>query len=865
MNTMHKFRKFLLILSLVLLPITASAQSASLWRLSSSKLQPVVNTWSLKVPSLNASGTKCLHVNATGDISATSSDCGSGSGTVTSVGLSVPSGFSVSGSPITSSGTLAITTALNGLLYGTGSGLSTATVSSPLSFSAGTLSISNIPNASLANSSITVSSGTSGSDFNVSGSPVSLGGTVTLNIPDAGASARGLITTGSQTLAGAKTFTSGLTIDANAGLTVKYSGLTAIQSTNSATSGGLFINNKWDSAWIPLQVQGASAQSADIFQILNSSGSVLSRFNSVGKLGIGTSPSAFAHIVGTTEQLRLGYDATYYVSHTVANTTGNYTMTFNGGTTSIFGLKASNGVGIDIALPTNGLNYIIGYNTLRLGANGGIGGYFDSSNNFGLGMDYPTSISARLHVVKTTEQVRIGYNTSNYLSQTVGSSGIATWLATGSSAQHRFNDSVSGVPTYIDGNIDGNYGFARFSTPSKAGGYRGGFDFWMTTNNGTPARAFTMVTDNATFTTRNPIFFVGPWTTTNMQNYIGTFNPTIGTLSSQTSGDRYSLTGTVATTLAYNLDEGNYFALGSIASGNSIEGAFFGTQYRPVVSGYSSDAIIKLTNEDRTKSEWFRLKGTTGRLGLNTGSTVSAQLHVIQTTEQLRLGYDTSNYFSTTISSSGNATLNLIAGSGVPRFSFSDGVTLPAGTATANSAPILFTSGTNLTTAEAGAMEYDGTSLFFTNDGAQRQELIQTQQSRVSSQFDKTNTTLANVTGLTASVVAGKVYKFEANLYFDADATGGSKFAIAGTATATAIIYHVDEICDATNAFTINSRQTALAGSAGQAGCTAGVTKITGTITVNAGGTLTVQFAQNASNGTSSVLVGSTFKTEQIP
>lgn len=36
-----------------------------------------------------------------------------------------------------------------------------------------------------------------------------------------------------------------------------------------------------------------------------------------------------------------------------------------------------------------------------------------------------------------------------------------------------------------------------------------------------------------------------------------------------------------------------------------------------------------------------------------------------------------------------------------------------AGTATANTAPLKFTSGTNLTTAEAGAFEYNGTNLFF--------------------------------------------------------------------------------------------------------------------------------------------------------
>lgn len=39
---------------------------------------------------------------------------------------------------------------------------------------------------------------------------------------------------------------------------------------------------------------------------------------------------------------------------------------------------------------------------------------------------------------------------------------------------------------------------------------------------------------------------------------------------------------------------------------------------------------------------------------------------------------------------------------------------IKAGTATANSAPIKFTSGTNLSSPEAGAIEYDGTNLYFT-------------------------------------------------------------------------------------------------------------------------------------------------------
>ena len=51
---------------------------------------------------------------------------------------------------------------------------------------------------------------------------------------------------------------------------------------------------------------------------------------------------------------------------------------------------------------------------------------------------------------------------------------------------------------------------------------------------------------------------------------------------------------------------------------------------------------------------------------------------------------------------------------------------IKAGTASAGTAPIKLTSGTNLTVAEAGAMEYNGTSLFFTRSGTLRAGLLMT-------------------------------------------------------------------------------------------------------------------------------------------
>ena len=70
-----------------------------------------------------------------------------------------------------------------------------------------------------------------------------------------------------------------------------------------------------------------------------------------------------------------------------------------------------------------------------------------------------------------------------------------------------------------------------------------------------------------------------------------------------------------------------------------------------------------------------------GNVGIGTGATVSAKLHAIATTEQLRLGYNATNYFSSTTDANANTTFNLTAASGTPTFTFSDGVNI---TPTAN-------------------------------------------------------------------------------------------------------------------------------------------------------------------------------------
>jgi hypothetical protein len=75
---------------------------------------------------------------------------------------------------------------------------------------------------------------------------------------------------------------------------------------------------------------------------------------------------------------------------------------------------------------------------------------------------------------------------------------------------------------------------------------------------------------------------------------------------------------------------------------------------------------------------------------------------------------------------------------------------LRAGTATANTSPLKFTAGTNLTTAEAGAVEWDGTNLFLTTSGAVRQTINQGLTATASLNFP--STAVGAVSNLTVTV-----------------------------------------------------------------------------------------------------------------
>jgi hypothetical protein len=97
--------------------------------------------------------------------------------------------------------------------------------------------------------SVGITLGTTGTDVNVSGSPITTSGNITINIPDASTSARGVVTTGSQNFAGNKSFQN--TIFVNAGLRLDQNGTalpTFVQNISgtgliSSGSNGLGFNS----------------------------------------------------------------------------------------------------------------------------------------------------------------------------------------------------------------------------------------------------------------------------------------------------------------------------------------------------------------------------------------------------------------------------------------------------------------------------------------------------------------------------------------------------------------------------------------------------------------------------------------------
>ena len=306
------------------------------------------------------------------------------------------------------------------------------------------------------------------------------------------------------------------------------------------------------------------------------------------------------------------------------------------------------------------------------------------------------------------------------------------------------------------------------------------------------------LTAHLTIGTRNaaPTSF---WTNnTERARFLSTGTLLIGATTALDSSSKIEVTGanfpvfqTIRTTSATNSDVGIFNLIAktdqnmvdgfggsfTIQTQDNAAGPFYMTSLSGFRDGADNSGGMKISTylAGVYNSNTFTIRSS-GNVGIGIAtSSIAARLHVISTTEQLRIGYDTSNYNSWTVGSTGiltkqaigtaSATIDIggnqissyyeirsTSGAGTTdyiKFTVGNngiteaarflstgelgiGVTAPtavlhlkAGTATASTAPLKFNTGTSLTTAEPGAVEFTTDDLFFTiTTGSARKRIL---------------------------------------------------------------------------------------------------------------------------------------------
>lgn len=187
-------------------------------------------------------------------------------------------------------------------------------------------------------------------------------------------------------------------------------------------------------------------------------------------------------------------------------------------------------------------------------------------------------------------------------------------------------------------------------------------------------------------------------------------------------------------------------------------------------------------------------------------------------------------------------------------------LTLDAGTAT--TPPLSFQSGTNLTTATAGAMEYDGKVPYFTPQSTQRGVVPGMQYFRINSNLAGANATGAqNIFGVGVTLSSSTVYVFDA--VFAMSKTAGTtshtvSSLFGGTATINNIFYRAN-VGEATGALgtqiaaisdvAANVATATIMSNTISAASKSLYATISGTISVNVGGTFIPQYSLSAAPG----------------
>jgi len=206
---------------------------------------------------------------------------------------------------------------------------------------------------------------------------------------------------------------------------------------------------------------------------------------------------------------------------------------------------------------------------------------------------------------------------------------------------------------------------------------------------------------------------------------------------------------------------------------------------------------------------------------------------------------------------------------------FAGGITLPAGTTTV--APLVMTAGTSLTSPAAGAIEFDGSTFFSTDDITDGRGYIPSVHYFRLTSDGSAITTIANFFGTTSgmSLDANIFYEVEAYLYFTKTTSGTATF----TLTFSNAPVNNNAFYVGTPVGGVGTAGTAQTAALVKSTATAGALPATGALTTavnhqytlqsmfqanaTTGGTLNIQVTSSA--GSITPLTGSYFKITRIP
>ncbi len=428
----------------------------------------------------------------------------------------------------------------------------------------------------------------------------------------------------------------GVTAGATVGTTLQVTGVTTastgvILGTNTGTTAGTI---RWNGAnfqgysgagWVDLDA--AAGASGGWTENAGTNTVHLTTGTRKVSIGAGTTAPAFLGILGTTEQLRLAYDATNYLSTTVSAT----------GTVAWDAISATAADAFTIADPVtindnldivkttaqlrtmyDGSNYA----TFTVGAAGILTLNMTGASQ-ALVVSDPTSIAGLLTVTATTQQLQVAYDGANYLALTIGATGIGTFNMVGAGSAFTFSD-----PITVNANLEVVKAGEQFRATNVAG------EYMTLTVSAAGVAVFDAVSAGVTdaFTFQDPV----------------TFNGNIEVVS------------TTAAQIKATYDAGNYATLTVGATG-----------------------IVALNAVSGTAADAFTIADPV---------TINSNLEVVKTTQQFKASYDATHYMTLTVGNDAKATFATVHAAGVGEFAFQNPTTF--GSAAVGEIRLLEPSGT---------------------------------------------------------------------------------------------------------------------------------------------------------------------------